>query len=554
MMVLFHWRTPVLAAAVLTLVLAGCAVPSAEGAGRAALAGTTYYVSTSGSDANNGTSQSTPWKTIAKVNAATLTAGSSVLFNGGQTFSGSLTITASGTSASWITVSSYGTGKAKINAGTGNGIYIHDAGYVAVTNLVVYGGWNSTSQSGNSGAGVWFLNDLTGAQQLGSIKLDQSEVYGFQSGGVLVGGQPSDGTASGYSQVYVTNSLVHDNGKFGVCVYGTTQAAGSTAYNFPYVYVGYNKVYNNLGVSSFTTNHSGDGILVGEVSGGTLEHNVTYNNGWKNGCSTAGPCGLWAWDSTNLVFQYNESYGNGTPTGYADGDGFDLDGGVTNSVVQYNYSHGNYGAGFLLWEYGNTRVSNGGNTVRYNVSQANATDSWYGEITVGATTGTCSNNVFYNNTLYNTTGSCVNDAAGASGSRYYNNIFYATNATAAIVTTANATAWFLDNDYYNSHGFKASINGTSYTSWSTYRAAHYNEYYSGASYGYNADPQCLSVGTGGTVGTEYPNTLTNYQLASASPLKNAGYNLTSWGIAVGATDFNLTAIPYSGGYNVGACP
>jgi hypothetical protein len=43
----------------------------------------TYYVSTNGNDSYNGTSVSTPWKTIAKVNAQTLLPGDKVLFQAG---------------------------------------------------------------------------------------------------------------------------------------------------------------------------------------------------------------------------------------------------------------------------------------------------------------------------------------------------------------------------------------------------------------------------------------------------------------------------------------
>ena len=40
---------------------------------------TTYYVSPSGNDNNNGTSPSTAWKTITKVNSVTFAAGDSIL-------------------------------------------------------------------------------------------------------------------------------------------------------------------------------------------------------------------------------------------------------------------------------------------------------------------------------------------------------------------------------------------------------------------------------------------------------------------------------------------
>src|SRR5580765_6021042 len=48
---------------------------------------TTYYVSTSGNDANDG-SVTTPRRTIARVNATSLSPGDTVAFEGGSTFAG----------------------------------------------------------------------------------------------------------------------------------------------------------------------------------------------------------------------------------------------------------------------------------------------------------------------------------------------------------------------------------------------------------------------------------------------------------------------------------
>lgn len=60
--------------------------------------GSTYHVdSAGGSDSNNGTTLQTPWKTVAKVNAATLVAGDTVLFKCGGVWTESLAPTASGT-------------------------------------------------------------------------------------------------------------------------------------------------------------------------------------------------------------------------------------------------------------------------------------------------------------------------------------------------------------------------------------------------------------------------------------------------------------------------
>ena len=67
----------------------------------------TYYVSPTGNDNNSGTSTSTAWRTISKVNSRTLVAGDVVLFERGGTYRGSLYINQSGTTASPITISSY---------------------------------------------------------------------------------------------------------------------------------------------------------------------------------------------------------------------------------------------------------------------------------------------------------------------------------------------------------------------------------------------------------------------------------------------------------------
>ena len=77
--------------------------------------GTTYYVSSSsGSDSNSGTSSSSPWKTITKVNGRSYAAGDFVLFKAGDTWIGSnfsktLTTPSAGISGKQITYGKYGT-------------------------------------------------------------------------------------------------------------------------------------------------------------------------------------------------------------------------------------------------------------------------------------------------------------------------------------------------------------------------------------------------------------------------------------------------------------
>src|SRR6185369_3699922 len=111
---------------------------------------------------------------------------------------------------------------------------------------------------------------------------------------------------------------------------------------------------------------TGNGIFFKDVDGGMIEHCSAYNNGALNKNAGGGPVGIWAIFSNNITIQYNESYQNHTRAN--DGNGFDLDGGVTNSRMQYNYSHDNDGGGYLLYQFTGARAF-GSNICRYNISQ-----------------------------------------------------------------------------------------------------------------------------------------------------------------------------------------
>src|SRR6185312_3861507 len=117
---------------------------------------TQYFVAANGSASNNGTSTSTPWN-LAKVNsfASSLVPGDQVLFNRGDVFYGSLTISKSGSSGNPITYGAYGTGANPIISGfnstaitwsnLGGNIWESSAAVSALTtlNMVVINGVNT---------------------------------------------------------------------------------------------------------------------------------------------------------------------------------------------------------------------------------------------------------------------------------------------------------------------------------------------------------------------------------------------------------------------------
>ncbi|HZG25630.1 MAG TPA: right-handed parallel beta-helix repeat-containing protein, partial [Chitinophagaceae bacterium] len=108
---------------------------------------TTYYVSSEGSDQANGTTITSPWKTLAKINSTVLRQGDQVLFRRGDVFSGKVVLQQSGTSQERIVFGAYGTGNKPVISGfvrvtgwtnIGGGVFqkILDRGESSVLNLV----------------------------------------------------------------------------------------------------------------------------------------------------------------------------------------------------------------------------------------------------------------------------------------------------------------------------------------------------------------------------------------------------------------------------------
>ena len=209
--------------------------------------------------------------------------------------------------------------------------------------------------------------------------MSQVTAHGFGVYGIRIGGWNG---RSGYSRVRIDDASVYANGG-GVMTYGLQRGANSD------VRVTNVRAYNNPGVYRNPT-MGGSGILLGSVFGGTIEDCEAY----ENGRGTDGAVGIWTYDSDRIVIQHNESHHNHT-SGDADGDGFDLDQNVTGSIVQYNYSYENDGAGYLLCQSPDN-AGHSGNVVRYNISRDDGRRNRYGGIDIW---GRVRNAEIYNNTI-----------------------------------------------------------------------------------------------------------------------------------------------------------
>lgn len=518
-----------------------------------------YYISPGGDDDNNsGTSPSDAWQTIDKVNTLDLEPGDTVFFEGGEFFSGNIYFDPddAGIDTLPILVSSYGTGRATVNAGTDYGFYAYNVAGIIIKNI----NFTGDGYDVNENHGIFFYNDLTGDIKLDYIYIDSVEISGFKEAAVTIGAWNGN---SGFNNVSITHANVHDNGKVGINTWGFFDQ-DKTGYSHSNVYVAYCYVYNIFGLALSET-HSGSGIIIGDVDTGIVEYCVAHDCGINN-IHCGGPVGIWAWDCNNISIQHNEAYNISCGSG-CDGGGFDLDGGVTNSVMQYNYSHDNEGAGFLVAQFEGARPMYD-NVIRYNISENDGIKNNYGGITlwVSETNNNGGNNnlMVYNNTLFTNNNTSPTGRGVVVWSQYhnnirfYNNIIYATNGSPLIDASFNSIdVLFLNNSYYDGNDGQEYLwiwGADTYSTLQAFRDSTGQEIYNNNDVGVDTDPFLSDPGNGGIIGNpEQLADLAAYQLLQASPLINQGFDLeTLFSINTGYYDFYGINIPVSFMYDVGA--
>jgi hypothetical protein len=241
--------------------------------------------------------------------------------------------------------------------------------------------------------------------------------------------------------------------------------------------------------------------------------------------------GIEAIHCDQVLIQYNESYAN--HGGPFDGDGIVLDI-TTNSIMQFNYTHDNDGAGLFLGA--ETGYASSNNIIRFNISQNDARMDTYGGIFIWQDV---SNAEIYNNTVFVAPSSTGSPAAvrisGLTGSsvRIRNNILMTTGGVPIVAYNGGGSGLlFQGNDYWSSGStFKIRWGATVYSSLSAWRTATGQEKLNGANVGYQVAPLLVNPGGGKTIGNaDLLYTLTAYQLQSTSSLRHVGLDLTKFGV------------------------
>jgi len=478
-----------------------------------------YFIDgNSGSDNNPGTIKK-PLKTINELNLRLQKRASDVCFAGGQVFDGTLILNGiNGTKTNPITINSCGASKAVINGVNAEAIKIENCRNILISNLDVKGiGRNDGNKT----------NGLTIAKSW-NCKIENVNAKGFQKSGVDL----YDCIKSEVKKV-----VASDNGFCGINIMGSARNRSRK------IIIQDCKAENNPGDPTNLENHSGNGILVGVSDSVTIDHCSATNNGWDMPRQGNGPVGIWTWESDHVTIQYCISYKNKTSRNASDGGGFDLDGGVTNSVIQYCLSYENQGAGYGLFQYaGASDWSN--NAVRYCVSIDDAqTTKGSGSIFIWNGSNDIqqlANCMIYNNVIYNSGTSLISYEKSSEHKNFIfcNNIFIGSDQPISGVFKGSS---FLGNDWWNEPGDVKFMKFGSLSEWAKNTG---QETLKNSFVGMQENPKFKGPFQTDITDPYQLEKLEGYILLSDSPLKNKGLDLkTIFGIDRPSEDFYGNTVP-----------
>lgn len=475
----------------------------------------TYYLSPSGHDAAAGTSPEEAWRSLGRASRAVLRPGTRLLLQGGQRFTGQLTLNRAdaGDAERPVVIGSYGRGPAMISSGS-TAIYIHDTAGIELGDLNLVG--RRGADRGAAGLNVY--NDLAAGRRLGHVVVVGVRATGFTNG-IVIGGKNG---GAGFGQVRISNCVLDGNVDAGLTTYGPGFPAGAPVYANQDVTVSHVVASGNTGNPHGGQKPTGNGIVLGSVRDGLVTWSTASGNG---GSSTAirGPAGIWAYDSTGVIIEHSVAYGNRTGN-RVDGNGFGLDQNTSHSVMQFDRSYGNDGAGFLVY----SALRNGAqrdNVVRYNISSGDVRDAnaFYGGITV---VGRVARADVYQNTVVMTPGPGpalrLGPAVRAVSVR--NNILAAGSGpiVAAVRALPSAAAVLQGNDYFSASGpWAVSWGPTIYGSLPAWRAASAQEMVADRTSGFAVDPRLTA----------------RFALPPGSPLLGAGLDLAGFGLEPGTVNY-----------------
>mgnify|MGYP002856375818 CR=1 FL=1 len=323
--------------------------------------GRTYYVDAlHGDDAAEGTSAAKAWKTLERTKGLQLGAGDCLLLHRGQTFEGILDVSGKGSAAQPVLIGAYGEGARPVVTGnqTAWTMRVLNSEYLTVRGLEIVN-TGETRLAGRTGLKVECkdygvsrnitIDSVTVRDVNGSLVKEE----GGGSGMLIANGGRQ--VVSRFDSLRITNCHILRCERNAM------------------IWSGYYDRHHWLPSTNTIVSHNlieqvpGDGIVpIG------CEHTLIEYNIMRDGPDILPPseaaAGIWPWSCDDTLIQFNEVSGHKAPW---DAQGYDCDYNCRNTVIQYNYSHDNYGGMVLVCDAGaerNYSLGNQHSIVRYNIS------------------------------------------------------------------------------------------------------------------------------------------------------------------------------------------
>ena len=542
-----------------------CSVfPAAVKAQEAALGniGVTYYVdSNAGNDANSGTSESEPWRSLDKVTATTFQPGDKILLKSGSVWNGEwLWPKGSGVEGAPIIIDKYGGDAKPIINGMGIDRGLNRSGAVHLRNQEYWEIRNLEVTNDDD-----FSVDIDLARGQGDNSWSSKDKT--RNGILLIvdGDELEEGEDGIMDHIYIENCYIHDvdgpndwNDTFtGGIIFNVVGSKLRPSTTYRDIRIAYNTIrkVDLLGITGFVGTTKSDyqdeigpndlwmrdvyighnymediaqgGIDLCDAKDAVVEYNVI--DGFLKRYPTFRPTvALYPWKSENAVFQYNEVY-NG-PSTNADGSPYDMDSGLKDVVYQFNYSHNNP-CGWMLY-----MGKNDNDIIRYNISDDG------GDFIIKYFLTPCSTPTYFVNNVIMYDGAktkFMHRDPFKSKTYFYNNVFY--NKNTSVTTTWHDNSKYLGNmgdiEFYNNCFYEASGIHSQYEPYDPYKVT--------------ANPQMVNPGmapqkndkgilSGATIWD-------GYKITENSPLVDAGVYIPQ----MGQYDFYGTQLYYGESPDIG---
>jgi len=450
-----------------------------------------YYIdATYGFDKHNGKTKDKAWRSLNRVNAHLFTPGDTILFKGGETYTGGISkIFTHNNTFNSIIFDSYGAGKAKIKLGPDDSVAISlkftKHINVIIRNLIIEGLYDPVTETGgfsnSRGIYIWNFSLITPleANKVSFVNISNCEIHNVKA--------PISIASFDFGKTITT--LIDSNHIYNI---GGAIGMSFNWHSNSRIYA--NKIHDVYGYSGDFYNY---GIIISMCKVVTIERNLIYNIGYHSKYSGIG---IHIGASKNIKVRYNEIYGikNNFLT---DCEAINFENGTDSSLAEYNYIHDTPGMGILI--SGNSSfesiissyrpyikergsLDSGSadyNVVRFNLMKnlCNTSDSGFMGIKIASGINSPKspgkNNQIYNNTIIYTSkrngGYGFALAGNHDSTKIFNNLVISDSMTYMYVDSPETkTNAFINNNLYwdINNAFTSFIITNPYTSYTNFNS------------------------------------------------------------------------------------